>query len=278
MIFPSKRTRLPNRDESVYFVHVSDTHFGPTVEYGRDHHLSYPCAVKLVEVINSLPMRPDFVVHTGDVTTNPDEAAYALAQDVFAGLQVPCYFVTGNHDLARLIRQYLPMGPLTWLVDDPNVLCYRFEVKGYRFLVLDGRAPDHLDPHGLLSEAQLDIVQQEATADGPPLTVFVHFPVWPLNSPWMDANMLILNGDRLHEALLPARKRLRGVFHGHVHQSMQTTRDGIVYTAVPSTYSQFTAWPTDLTAGHDPDYPPAFNIVQLLPEQTIVRQHVFVRP
>jgi hypothetical protein len=170
------------------------------------------------------------------------------------------------------------MGPLTWLVDDPDVLCYRFEIKGCRFLVLDGRAPDHLDPHGLLSEEQLEIVRQEATPEGPPLTVFVHFPVWPLHSPWMDANMLILNGDRLHEALLPARKRLRGVFHGHVHQSMQTTRDGITYTAVPSTYSQFSAWPTDLHATLDPVYPPAFNVVTLLPQQTIVHQHVFARP
>jgi 3',5'-cyclic AMP phosphodiesterase CpdA len=271
--------------ESVCFVHVSDTHFGPTVEYGRDQFTPYPCNVKLVEIINSLPVRPDFVVHTGDVATDPDEAAYALAREVFGKLNVPCYYVTGNHDSSRMVRKHLPMGPLMWLVDDSDVVCYRFEVKGYRFLVLDGvpeaasgRAPDHLDPHGLLSDEQLEIVRQEAAASGPPLTVFVHFPVWPLNSPWMDANMLILNGDKLHEALLPARKRLRGVFHGHVHQSMQTTRDGIVHTAVPSTYSQFSAWPTDLRATLDPVYPPAFNFVTLLPEQTIVHQHLFVRP
>jgi Icc protein len=264
--------------ESVCFVHVSDTHFGAVKEYGRDHFTPYPCAVKLVEVINSLPVTPDFVVHTGDVATNPDVAAYALARQVLAGLKVPVYYVTGNHDQARLIREFLPMGPLEWLVSDPEVLCYRFGVKGYRFLVLDGRAPDHLDPHGLLSEEQLAVVRQEATAVGPPLTVFIHFPIWPLNSPWMDENMLLLNGDKLHEALLPARKRLRGVFHGHVHQSMQTVRDGIVYTAVPSTYSQFSAWPTDFRANLDPDYPPAFNVVQLLPEQTIVHQQVFSRP
>lgn len=264
--------------ESVCFVHVSDTHFGATKGYGRDNHLSYPCAVKFVEIVNNLPVKPDFVVHTGDVATNPDEAAYELAHEVFAALNVPIYYTTGNHDLSRMIRQHLPMGPLVWLVDALELLCYRFEVKGYRFLVLDGRAPDHLDPHGLLSEAQLEAVQQEAARDGPPLTVFIHFPIWPLNSPWMDNHMLILNGDKLHQALLPARERLRGVFHGHVHQSMQTVKDGIVYTAVPSTYSQFTAWPTDDNANSDPVYPPAFNFVQMLPGQTIVHQHVFARP
>lgn len=264
--------------ETVCFIHISDTHVGPTQAYGRDGHRSYPSVVKLVDILNTLPVTPDFVVHTGDVAADPDEAAYALAQDVFTRLKMPIYYVTGNHDRSQMIREFLPMGPLVPLVDDPDVLCYRFDVKGYRFLVLDGRAPDELDPHGLLSEAQLQAVQAEATSDGPPLAVFVHFPVWPLHAPWMDAHMLIINGARLHEALLPARARLRGVFHGHVHQSMQTTRDGITYTAVPSTYSQFTAWPTDWQAGHDTDYPPGFNVVQLLPEQTIVHQHVFTRP
>ncbi|MCP4360959.1 MAG: hypothetical protein GY796_23375 [Chloroflexi bacterium] len=265
--------------ESVLFVHVSDTHFGTARNYGRDSHTSYPCAVKFVEIINNLPAKPDFVVHTGDVATNPDPAAYALARDVFSELNVPIYYVTGNHDSAQMIRETLPMGPLVWLVDEPEVLCYRFDVKGYRFLLLDGRAPDELDPHGYLSEDQLDVVREETARDGPPLTVFVHFPSLSLNSPWMDDNMLIVNGEKLHEALLPARNRLRGVFHGHIHQSMQTVRDGITYTAVPSTYSQFTAWPTDvLAAGKDLDYPPAFNVVQLLPQQTIVHQHVFSRP
>ncbi len=264
--------------ENVYFVHISDTHFGPTKAYGRHNQPSYPHAAKLVETINQLPVRPDFVVHTGDVTTHPAEAAYVLAAEVFAALNVPVYYVTGNHDLSLLMRKYLPMGPLTWLLDEEITLCYRFEVKGYRFLVLDGRGPDEIDPHGILSDDQLALVRQEAAATGPPLTLFVHYPVLPLHSPWMDENMLLLNGEALHQALLPARDRLRGVFHGHVHQSMQTVRDGIIYTAVPSTFFQFTAWPTDITTGYDPDYLPGYNFVQLLPQQTIVHQHTFVRP
>jgi 3',5'-cyclic AMP phosphodiesterase CpdA len=263
---------------TVSFVHISDTHFAPSKQHSRDGFIPYPCAVRLVEIINNLPVRPDFVVHTGDVATDPDEAAYVLAAEVFAGLPMPVYYTTGNHDAAWMIRNYLPMGPLQYMVNDPLVLCYCFEVKGYRFLVLDGRAPDHLDPHGLLSEEQLAAVRQEATADGPPLTVFLHFPLWPLNSPWMDTNMLLLNAGALHEALLPARNRLRGVFHGHVHQSMQTIKDGILYTAVPSTYSQFAAWSVDAVARYDPVYPPGFNFVQLLPDQTIVHQHAFSRP
>ncbi len=265
-------------EDIVYFVHISDTHFGPTREYGRFGHVSYPSAVKLVEEINNLPVTPDFVIHTGDVATDPDPAAYALAAEVFQALRVPVYYAVGNHDTARDIRQYLTMGPHELLSADPDVLSYAFEVKGCRFVVLDARGPDEIDPHGRLSPQQLAIARQEAAPDGLPLTIFMHYPVMPMNSPWMDANMLVLNGRELHEALLPARERLRGVFYGHVHQSMQTTRDGITYTAVPSAFSQFTAWPTDVTTGFDTYYPPGYNFVQLWPEQTIVHQHLFVRP
>lgn len=264
--------------ETVYFIQISDTHFGPTPDYARHGHTPLPCAQRVVEIINGLPVQPDFVIHTGDVATNPTLEAYQLAADTFSKLNVPIYYVTGNHDTARDIHRYLPMGPKQLLSNDPDVLSYAFDVKGYRFLTVDARGPDEIDPHGLVSEEQLRVLRQEATPDGPPLVVFMHYPCHPLDSTWMDAYMLVINGDKLHDALLPARDRLRAVFHGHVHQNMQTVRDGILYVAVGSTFAQFTAWPTDVTVGYDLTHDPAFNFVHVMPEQTIVHQHTFPRP
>ncbi|UCG26182.1 MAG: metallophosphoesterase, partial [Chloroflexota bacterium] len=62
-------------DDIVYFVHISDTHFGPTANFSRHGHCPVPCARRVVEIINSLPQRPDFVIHTGDVVTEPDPDA-----------------------------------------------------------------------------------------------------------------------------------------------------------------------------------------------------------
>ena len=191
--------------EPVYFVHISDSHFGPTAAYERHGYRPQPCVERAVEIINNLPTRPDFVVHTGDVVTDPDEEAYRRATAVFQQLQMPVYFVTGNHDRSRDIKQYMQLGPHQSVSTDPDVLSYAFEVKGYRFVVLDGRGPDEIDPHGVLSEAQMQVVRTEATAVGPPLTIFVHFPTLPMNSIWMDKNMPLLNGAAFHEALLPAR-------------------------------------------------------------------------
>lgn len=262
----------------LYFVHISDTHIGPTAEYSRHGHYSLPCAQRIVEIINNLPTRPDFVIHTGDVVTDPHPDSYQLAAETFARLEVPIYYVNGNHDQASDIRHYLPMGPKEDAGSDPARLSYTFTIKGCRFLVLDARGPDEIDPQGLLPDSQMELLVEEAAPTGPPLAVFVHYPTLPLNSPWMDNNMLIQNGDALHRTLLPARERLRGVFHGHVHQSMQTRRDGILYVSVASVFSQFAAWPVDVETRYDPEHEPGYNFVHFLAEQTIIHQHTFPRP
>jgi 3',5'-cyclic-AMP phosphodiesterase len=264
--------------DPLYFVHISDTHIGPTADFGRPGHHPLPCAQRLVEIINTLPTRPDFVIHTGDVVNNPEPATYQLAAELFAQLHVPIYYATGNHDTSAGIRRHLPMGPMQYLSDDPNLLCYAFEQKGYRFLVLDGHGPTEIDPHGLLSEAELAIVRRETPTDGPPLVIFIHYPALPVNSPWMDNNALILNGEELHQLLRPAAGRLRGVFHGHIHQAIQVTRDGILYVSVASAFSQFAAWPVDIDVRFDPEHLPGYGFVHLLPTQTIIHQHTFPRP
>ena len=272
----SKPKRSPI--ETLYFVHISDTHFGPTAGYSLHGQVALPCAQRLVDVVNDLPATPDFVIHTGDVVTDPHPASYALAAETLGNLRVPIYYVNGNHDAAQDIKKHLSMGPRQELTADPDMLSYAFELKGYRFLVLDARGPIEIDPHGYLPEAQMEIVRQEAQADGPPLVIFIHYPTLPLDSRWMDTNMLILNGDEFHEALLPARNRLRAVFYGHVHHSMQTIRDGIVYIAAGSSFAQFTAWPDDEIVRYDSQTLPAFNFVHLMSQQTIVHQYTFPRP
>lgn len=263
-------------EEPLYFVHISDSHIGPTPGYSRHGHVSLPCSQRAVDLISRLPQQPDFVIHTGDITTDPEPAAYELAAGVFNQLGVPTYYANGNHDTAADIRHYMQIGPTVWA--DSTRLTYGFKMKGVEVLVLDGRGPDEIDPHGRFTRAELSALDRAAVSDGPPLLIFTHFPLLPLNSPWMDRNMLVENGTEAHELLRRLGGRLRGVFHGHVHQNMQTVRDGVLYVAVASLFSQFTAWPADVDTGFDPAHPPGYNFVHVLPEQTIIHQHTFRRP
>ncbi len=261
----------------VTFIHITDTHIGPTADYSRHGFASEPALVRMTRAIESFPVRPDFVVHTGDIVTDPDPRSYERAARLLADLSVPIYFVNGNHDAAHYVHEYLTTGPRIDWQSDPGRLAYEFEVRGERFVVLDGRGPDEIDPHGILPAEQLERVREICRTPGPPITFFIHFPLFPLNSPWFDRNMLLLNGEELHAAFLPASGRIRGVFFGHVHQSMQMTRDGITYTSAPSTFAQFRVLPVREESLDNPSYPPGFNLVQCMPGYTIVQQHVVPR-
>ena len=263
---------------TLYFAHISDTHIGPTPDLARHAHIPYACTQRLIEILNTLPTKPAFVIHTGDVVNNPDPGAYPLAAELFAQLALPIYFVPGNHDDSAEMVKHLPFASDISLHPQTGKLDYTFEVAGEQFLALDAALAPENSPHGGLSEAQLALLSQICTPDGPPLTIFIHFPALPMNAPWMDKNMLLFNGLAFHKALLPAKERIRAVFHGHVHQPMQTMRDGILYVCAPSAFSQFNAWPADVDVRFDPDALPGFNFVHLLPDQLIVHTHTFSRP
>ncbi|HEX3053838.1 MAG TPA: metallophosphoesterase [Aggregatilineaceae bacterium] len=256
------------------FVHISDSHLGPTRDFTLQGQPTFPNLERAVEVINQFPDPPDFVVHTGDVSNDRSRDSYVLAADILGRLKAPIYYVNGNHDDRGWMHEYL--GAPLHASDDPNrPLDYVFEVKGERFMVVDAFDPAVRQPNGQLSGQQLEWIRAETTQDGPPLTVFMHYGALPMGSPWLDEYMLILNGEALHQALMPARKRLRGVFHGHLHRSSQVVRDGITYTCAGATSIQY-AWRSwDEKPKVDPAFPPSYNLVQYAANQVQVLQYGF---
>lgn len=256
------------------FVHISDSHVGPDRSYTLHDVPTLLYLEQAVDHISALRQPPDFVLHTGDVSTDRSPQSYDLAADVLAAVQVPVYYVRGNHDDPALMRDRLG-APLHASGDPGAPMDYAFDVYGERFLVLDACSKLVPDPQGHLSEAQLDFVQEEVAADDGPLTVLLHYPLFPMDSPWLNANMLIDNGMALHRALLPARDRLRGVFLGHLHRSCQVGRDGIIYTCAGSTALQYQWRPWDELPAVDESFPPSYNVVQYFAGQVIVHQYVF---
>src|SRR5437762_11867956 len=78
------------------FIHITDTHVGPTATYGLPGKPALPTLEALVDTINNLPFKPDFVLHNGDVTDDASEAAYRLVKPILAKLKYPIYYVIGN--------------------------------------------------------------------------------------------------------------------------------------------------------------------------------------
>lgn len=259
------------------FIQISDTHIGPSKDFLFQGVNAYNCASRLVETINALPFKPDFLIHTGDITNSPESECYAQAKEVLSKLKVPAYYATGNHDNADLINQYLSMGEKQML-PGADGLTYTFTKKGFRFIAIDARGPDAIDPHGLVSDSTLKAVERELYPDCPSTLFFTHFPILPLFSPWMDKHLRIINGEELHQLFIRAKDKIRGVFYGHIHHGIQSNKDGISYYSVGSGCFQFASWPNDEEVSFDPESPPSFNIVTLSENQIIIQQRVFCRP
>ena len=255
------------------FVHISDTHLSRVPDYKEiaEGNSAVAGARALVRVVNALPFTPDFILHTGDVSDDLSAESYESARGILGELKAPVVYVAGNHDdPVTLQRVMLGRESALKPFDDEH------EIDGVQIVTVDSNGPAQ-PPRGYLKDEQIERLRRIASDPGDtrPLVVAVHHNVLPTGTPWWDEYVRILNGEAMHEALLPARHRLCGVFHGHVHQGTTTVRDGIVYTSVVSSFYQLMVWPGMTKTEIDRDLQPGFNVVTVARGQTFIRRHHF---
>jgi Icc protein len=259
----------------IRFVHISDTHISPDPNYTRPGAdvTSWAGALALVDQLNNLPFTPDFILHTGDVAFDPYPEAYAACLDILGRVRCPIYYVAGNHDDSPAIQRIMLQRS-----EPLPTLHYAFEVNGVQIVCVDSNGPVD-PPAGYMTDDQLEWLRGQCRPDDErPLVIAVHHNVLPVGVPWLDNFMGIRNGEMFHQAILPARDRIRGVFHGHVHQNIEVIRDGILYSAALSSWTQFHAWPGLAETLTDEGAEPGFSVVTVTETQTFIRRHRFALP
>ncbi len=256
----------------VTFVQISDTHISGRPDYGLNHapHSANAGAAALVHAVNNLPFKPDFVLHTGDVAYDPDASAYQTAREILGRLEYPIYYLAGNHDYGDALQRVL--------LNRTETIApfhYTFELNNFQFICLDTNGPAE-PPRGNVIPEQLEWLDQLCSAeDDRPLVIAMHHNPLPIGSPWLDDYMCITNGDAVHAIICKAQRRLRGVFFGHVHQSITYYRDGVLYAASPSSWVQFKAWPGLDETVKDDNAELGFNVITLSEDQTFIRRWGF---
>jgi 3',5'-cyclic-AMP phosphodiesterase len=267
-------------DVTLRFVHLSDTHihadpaFGAESERAARPHSTQAGARALVAAVNNLPFQPDFILHTGDVVYDPDEAAYVVAREILHPLKAPVYYIPGNHDDAAMLQRII-------IGQEPRIpYDYEFEVNGVQIAIVDSNQPYNAEtPSSRLTDAQIARLNTLASApDDRPLIVATHHNVLPIGSPWWDDFMRMKNGEEFHMALLAAQPRLLVVLHGHVHMQTQITRDGITYSSVLSSWYQLSAEAGQDETVIDRTPLPSFNICTVVGRKMFIRQQTFIVP
>ena len=217
----ASRAAAPSTD--FHFVQLSDSHWGfegPAVNPEARTTLA-----RAVAEVNALPMQPDFIVFTGDLThttDDPQERRKRLREfkAIVADLKVrDLRFLPGEHDAA------LDRGAAFQEFFGPTH--YSFDHRGVHFIALDNVS----DPAARVGDEQLAWLATDLAAldKEAPVVVLTHRPLFDLAPQWDWATR---DGDQVVAQLMPHANVT--VFYGHIHQEHHHLTGHIAHHAATS--------------------------------------------
>ncbi len=223
--------RHGNAASTFGFVQISDSHIGFDKEANKDVVATLREAVNRV---NALPSRPDFVIHTGDLTHLSKAAQFDTLDQVLKEMKTDqIFFVPGEHDVLDddgvQYRERHGKGTLGhgW---------YSFDHHGVHFVGLVNVIDLKAGGLGLLGSEQLRWLERDLKPlkSSTPVVVFAHIPLWTIYPQWGWGT------DDSAQALAYL-KRFGSVtiLNGHIHQVLQKTEGRVrFHTAMSTAFPQ----------------------------------------
>tara|TARA_R110001583_G_scaffold69129_7_gene196232 strand:- start:14705 stop:15529 length:825 start_codon:yes stop_codon:yes gene_type:complete len=168
------------------------------------------------------------VLSTGDLSQDHSEQSYLDFSQHIKTLNLPCFWLPGNHDIQAIMLPSLLSEGLaqTKIIDSEH----------WQVILLDSQVEGV--PYGLLSASQLDFLEHALEVNPIKKTLIcVHHHVLPVGSAWLDQHIL-KNNDVFLDIIKPF-SNVVAVLSGHVHQARDTIQDGVRFITTPSTCVQF---------------------------------------
>jgi 3',5'-cyclic AMP phosphodiesterase CpdA len=209
------------------FVQISDTHIGFNKEANPDVAGTLRESIAL---INALPVPPQLLIHTGDITHLSKPEEFDLAQQLFATLRSgELHTVPGEHDTTDPgVSEYFKR----FGAASANKGYYSFDHDGVHFIALVNVLNFKPGGLGALGDEQLAWLQEDlrARSASTPIVVFAHMPLWTVYEPWGWGT-----GDA--GALLESLRRFGSVtvLNGHIHQIVQKVEGTVTFHTARST-------------------------------------------
>jgi 3',5'-cyclic AMP phosphodiesterase CpdA len=209
------------------FAQISDSHIGFTGAANPDVTKTFQAAI---DRVNALPVRPDFVVHTGDLTHYSTPEQFDQAKQMMSALRTgQVLVIPGEHDstddAGQKYRQFFGANTVGdgWFSLDHRGVHFVGLVNTINLSKLGHLGPDQL----AWLERDLKSVSSET-----PLVVFSHMPLFAMYPDWGWGT------DDATEALSHMRRfGSVTVLNGHVHQLMRKVEGNITFhTATTTAY------------------------------------------
>ena len=210
----------------------------------------------------------DLLVVTGDLAHHGEPAAYAALKEAICGLPIRTRLLIGNHDDRTTFRSAFPTAPV-----DPNGFIQSvMETRLGRFLFLDTNEPGtHAGRYCM--DRLLWLKDHLSTDLHYPNYLFMHHPPGEIGFRPCDEIGL---RDAAAFADIFDRYPIRHVFFGHVHRPVSGSWRGVPFSALRGLNHQ--VWLDFSVADGIPCSlePPAYAVILLDPENTIVHLHDFL--
>ena len=209
------------------FLQISDSHIGFNKPANPDAAATYKEAVSK---IIALPVKPDFIIHTGDITQLSKDQEFDDAEQIIKQTGLPVFHVPGEHDMlddgagkAYLDRFGKGTRGAGW---------YSFDHKGVHFVALINVVNLKAGGMGSLGADQLEWLEKDLAGrpSSQPIVVFAHIPLWTVYADWGWGT------DDAAQALAYL-KRFGSVtvLNGHIHQIVQKVEGNVAFHTARST-------------------------------------------
>ena len=209
------------------FIQISDSHMGFNKPANPDVVATLKAAV---DKINALPVVPEFMLHTGDIShlSKPEEFDN-VDQILKSARPKNVFFVPGEHDvLDDDGKQYRER----YAKNSKGDGWYSFDMKGVHFVGLVNVMNLKAGGLGTLGPEQLEWLEKDVKhlSRSTPVVVFAHIPLWAVYPEWGW-------GTTDSAQALSYLKRFGSVtvLNGHIHQTMQKVEGNVTFHTATST-------------------------------------------
>lgn len=209
------------------FVQISDSHIGFSKPANPDVTGTLQTAIAK---INTMPVQPSFVLHTGDLSHLAQADEFDTLDQVLKSVRTDrIFYVPGEHDVLNDNgKQYLQR----YGKDTKGDGWYSFDKNGVHFVGLVNVVNTAEGGLGVLGDAQLKWLEDDlkGLSDSTPIVVFAHIPLWAVYPQWGW-------GTRDSERALSFLRRFGSVsvLNGHIHQTMLKVEGNITFHTATST-------------------------------------------
>jgi plastocyanin len=208
------------------FLQISDSHVG------FDKPANPNALGTLEEAINrirSIPVKPSFMIHTGDISHLSKAAEFDDADRIISQARLDVHYVPGEHDFldeeVKLYRERYGRGARGsgW---------YSFDANGVHFIGLVNVVNLKAGGLGTLGVEQLEWLEKDVKhlKSSTPIVVFAHIPLWSVYPAWGWGT-----DDSARALWYLKRFGSVSVLNGHIHQVMHKVEGHVSFHTAMST-------------------------------------------